>query len=328
MYERIIVICLAFSLDIIIGDPNYCWHPIRLIGNLIAGTDKALRKIFNISEDREGQRKLKLVLGFVLVLIVLGISVGVAWLALFLAGKLHWLLRLMMEVILAYQMLAVKSLKDESMKVYYALKEKDLDKARYAVSMIVGRDTDRLNEEQVTKAAVETVAENTSDGVIAPLVFMIAFGVLGGVFYKAVNTMDSMVGYKNDKYIYMGRCAARLDDIVNFIPARLSALFMLLAGGLLGYSIRDGWRIFKRDRFNHTSPNSAQTESVCAGLLGVCLAGNAYYFGKLYEKPVIGDEKNDIQVEHIRVVDKFAYLTALITLAFGVAVLGICGVFL
>lgn len=321
MIERIIVICLGFLLDLSLGDPNYSWHPIRLIGKLIDKTDKLLRRIFRINEQREIHKTRKLLAGTFLVVVVLFVSVGGTWLALYVAEKIHRLVRLAVEVILAYQMLAVKSLKDESMKVYHALKTGDLDDARYAVSMIVGRDTKELDEKGITKATVETVAENTSDGVIAPLIFMLVFGVAGGVFYKTVNTMDSMVGYKNDRNIYMGRVAAKLDDVVNFIPARLSAICMLMAGGIMGYSVSDGWRIFRRDRFNHASPNSAQTESVCAGLLGVKLAGDAYYFGKLYSKPTIGDAVNDIVIEHIKVVNKFAYGTAVITLVVGVIVL-------
>ncbi|MBE5953879.1 MAG: cobalamin biosynthesis protein CobD [Lachnospiraceae bacterium] len=323
MYERILVIGLAFLIDVILGDPNYSWHPIRLIGHLIAGTDKTLRKIFNISEEKEQHKNAKLVAGVALVVIVLAVSLGAAWLLLYVTGRLHRIVGLVVEIILCYQMLAMKSLRDESMKVYYALGEGDLKKARYAVSMIVGRDTEGLDEEGVAKAAVETVAENTSDGVIAPLFYMMIFGALGGVLYKAVNTMDSMVGYKNDRCIYMGRCSAKLDDVVNLIPARLSVIFMLLAGGMLGYKISNGWRIYVRDRYNHASPNSAQTEAVCAGLLEVQLAGNAYYFGKLYEKPTIGDEIRKIDMEHIRVVNRFAYLTALLILLFGLVVLGI-----
>ncbi|MBO5387984.1 MAG: cobalamin biosynthesis protein CobD [Lachnospiraceae bacterium] len=321
MIERIIVICLGFLLDLIIGDPNYSWHPIRLIGKLIDKTDKLLRKIFSINEQRELHKTRKLVAGTFLVVVVLLVSLGGTWLALYVAEKIHRLVKLTVEVILAYQMLAVKSLKDESMKVYHALKAGDIQGARYAVSMIVGRDTKDLDEKGITKAAVETVAENTSDGVIAPLFFMLVFGVAGGVFYKAVNTMDSMIGYKNDRNIYIGRVAAKLDDVVNYIPARVSAVCMLMAGGIMGYSVRDGWRIFCRDRFNHASPNSAQTESVCAGLLGVKLAGDAYYFGKLYSKPTIGDAVKEIYVEHIKVVNKFAYVTAVITLVVGVGML-------
>lgn len=321
MIERIIVICLGFLLDLCVGDPNYSWHPIRLIGNLIDKSDKLLRKTFSINEQRELHKTRKLVAGTFLVVVVLLVSLGGTWLALYVAEKIHRLVKLTVEVILAYQMLAVKSLKDESMKVYHALKAGDLQGARYAVSMIVGRDTKDLDEKGITKAAVETVAENTSDGVIAPLFFMLVFGVAGGVFYKAVNTMDSMIGYKNDRNIYMGRVAAKLDDVVNFIPARVSAICMLMAGGIMGYSVRDGWRIFRRDRFNHASPNSAQTESVCAGLLGVKLAGDAYYFGKLYSKPTIGDAVNDIDIDHIKLVNKFAYITAMITLLVGVGIL-------
>ena len=194
----------------------------------------------------------------------------------------------MIESFFCYQILAVKSLKVESDRVYRALKEEGLISGRKAVSMIVGRDTKELSEEGVTKAAVETVAENTSDGVIAPLFYMVIGGAVLGFAYKAVNTMDSMIGYKNDKYRYFGTAAARLDDAANFLPSRLAALLMIAASFLLGMDGPGAFRIYCRDRKNHKSPNAAQTESVMAGALGVELAGNAWYFGKLYEKPTIG----------------------------------------
>ena len=215
---------------------------------------------------------------------------------------------------MCYQLLATKSLKTETMKVYDALKEGDLKKARYAVSMVVGRDTDVLDEIGVTKAAVETVAENTSDGIIAPLLFMMIGGPVLGYFYKAVNTMDSMVGYKNDKYLYFGRAAAKFDDVVNYIPARLSAILMIGAAGCCGMDAANGWRIYKRDRYNHSSPNSAHTEAVTAGALHIQLAGNAFYFGKLYEKPTLGDPDRPVEYEDIARANRLLYGTAILAL--------------
>ena len=200
------------------------------------------------------------------------------------------------------------------MKVYRELKKDDLEAARYAVSMIVGRDTQVLDATGVAKAAVETVAENTSDGVIAPLIYLAIGGPILGFMYKAINTMDSMVGYKNDKYMYFGRCAAKLDDVVNYIPARISALLMIAVSFLPGkaYDGKGAWRIWRRDRRKHASPNSAQTEAVCAGSLGVQLAGDASYFGKIVKKPTIGDALRPVEYEDIKRANGLLYRTAIL----------------
>ena len=216
---------------------------------------------------------------------------------------------------MCWQILAVKSLATESMKVYAALETGDLEASRRAVSMIVGRDTAWLDRDGVTRAAVETVAENTSDGVVAPLVFLALGGAPLGFFYKAVNTMDSMLGYVEPPYKNIGLVPARLDDVMNFLPARLSALLMLAAGALLGMDAKQGWKIFRRDRFNHASPNSAQTESVCAGLLGLRLAGDAWYHGVLHKKPYIGDALRDIEHRDIPRACRLLYGTAFFALA-------------
>lgn len=291
MTDRIIVICAAFVLDMIFGDPHWRFHPVIGIGALISSGEKLLRKLFWRSER---------IAGLLLVIFVIIVSSGLTAAVLYIAEYISHYLRIAAEIWLCYRLLAMKSLKTESMKVYKALKTGDIEKARHEVSMIVGRDTQRLDEKGITRAAVETVAENTSDGVIAPLIFMIIGGAVGGMFYKAVNTMDSMIGYRNDRYRYFGTAAARLDDIVNFIPARISAFLMLAAAFVLGMDYRNGFRIFKRDRYNHKSPNSAQTEAVCAGVLGLKLAGDAYYFGELVHKPTIGDEIREIEPEDIR----------------------------
>ena len=215
---------------------------------------------------------------------------------------------------MCWQILAARSLRDESMKVYAALKTGDLEKSRYAVSMIVGRDTQYLDEQGVTRAAVETVAENCSDGVIAPLFFLALGGAPLGFFYKAVNTMDSMLGYVEPPYKDIGFFPAKLDDVFNYLPARLSALLMLLGGGLLGMDMKEGWRIYRRDRHNHASPNSAQTESVCAGLMGLRLAGDAVYHGVLHKKPYIGDARREITPEDIPLSCKLMYATTVLML--------------
>ena len=251
-------------------------------------------------------------------LVVVTVSTGVPAVILSVAYKYFWQLGLALESFWCYQIFATKSLKVESDRVYIALKDKGLEAGRKAVSMIVGRETQNLTEEGVTKAAVETVAENTSDGVIAPLFYMLIGGAVLGFTYKAINTMDSMVGYKNDKYQWFGTAAAKLDDVVNFIPARVSAVLMILAAYLTGMDGKNAARIFRRDRFNHKSPNSAQTEAVMAGALDVQLAGDAWYFGKLHKKPTIGDPVREMELLDIRRSHKLLYGTAMLGLILGI----------
>lgn len=306
--ESIFALVLGFCLDLLIGDPHFLYHPIRLVGNLISVTEKVLRRCFPKTEKGE------LAAGAFLVLFVTGITTGTVCGALYLAGCWNPWARFALETLLCYWMLATRALKDESMKVYDRLKAEDLEGSRYAVSMIVGRDTKSLTEEGVTKAAVETVAENTSDGILAPMLFLAVGGAGFGAFYKAVNTMDSMVGYKNEKYLYFGRFAAKLDDVLNYLPSRISALLMVAAAPLCGLSAKGAWKIFRRDRGNHASPNSAQTEAVMAGALGVQLAGDAYYFGKLYKKPTIGDALRPVEYEDIRRANRLLYGAAVLAL--------------
>lgn len=317
----IVALLIGFALDLLLGDPHWLPHPVRFIGSLNVKLEKILRKrgIKIPANDKSLKESIKrnhfntnseIFLGGIFVLVVLFLSTVIPLIILLLAEAVHPYVRLLIESIMCYQLLATKSLKDESMKVYKELKNKDIIAARKAVSMIVGRDTDQLNEAGVAKAAVETVAENTSDGIIAPMLFMAMGGAVFGFIYKAANTMDSMVGYKNDNYLYFGRVAAKLDDVLNFIPARISAFLMIIASFLLGLDGKHAYKIFKRDRFNHASPNSAQTESVCAGALGVELAGDAYYFGKLYKKKTIGDVKREITFEDIKTANRLLYVTA------------------
>ena len=310
MLRHMICLCVGFGLDSLFGDPHFLWHPVQGIGKLVGWLEKGLFAVLRIRQDKEADRGKKRFAGGVLALLTILLSVGLGALLLYAAGRISIWLEMVWECIMCGQMLAAKSLRLESMKVYYALEKQDLEQARHAVSMIVGRDTERLGEEGVIRAAVETVAENTSDGVIAPWFYMMLFGPLGGLFYKTVNTMDSMIGYRNDRYFYFGTAAARLDDIVNFIPARLAAVMMMSAAGLSGFDMKNAWRIFKRDRYRHKSPNSAQTESVCAGAMHIRLAGNAYYFGILVEKPEIGDGDRAAEAEDIRRACRMLKVTA------------------
>lgn len=307
-YHIIAFVC-GFVLDLLFGDPHWMPHPIRLIGTLIAGLEKKLLKLQMRDEKKEFYK------GILLVVLILFSTGAVAALVLVVAYWLHPVAGIVIESVMTYQILATKCLKDESMKVYQSLNEQGLEDGRAAVSMIVGRDTNVLDETGVVKAAVETVAENTSDGVIAPMLYTALGGPVLGFVYKAVNTMDSMVGYKNDKYLYFGRAAAKLDDVVNFIPARISA-YLMIAAAYIGGKAFDGkqaYRIYKRDRRNHASPNSAQTESVCAGALGIQLAGDASYFGKVVKKPYIGDAHRAVEREDIVRVNRLMYVTAVIS---------------
>lgn len=295
---------LGFIMDLLFGDPYWLPHPIRLIGNLIAQAEKLFYK------DGKRDQKKEYRGGCMTVLTVLLVTGIVTCILLFAAYRLHPLLGAGVEMIMTYQILAIKSLKDESMKVYDRLKHGTLEDARHAVSMIVGRDTQNLTEEGVVKAAVETVAENTSDGVIAPMLYTALGGPVLGFLYKAVNTMDSMIGYKNDRYLYFGRAAAKLDDVVNFVPARISACLMVAATTFLkDGNPRRAWKIYRRDSRKHASPNSAQTESVCAGALGIQLAGDASYFGKIVKKPCIGDPVRQVETEDIKRTNRLMYIT-------------------
>lgn len=304
----------GLMLDLLLGDPQGFPHPVRAIGNLITILEKGIRRI--IPKNDKGE----LWGGFLLVLCVLVVTGAVSWGLILLAGFGGGPLLFIVETIMCYYALAAHSLYKESMKVYSALKRGQIEEARVCVSMIVGRDTNTLTEEGIAKAAVETVAENTSDGVIAPLIFLFLGGPVIGWLYKAVNTMDSMVGYKNQTYLYFGRAAAILDDMLNFLPSRISAFLMLGAAGLLQMDAKNGLKIYIRDRLNHKSPNSAQTEAVCAGALRVRLGGDAWYFGTLCKKPTIGDELRTLEFEDIKRANLLMYgATTLLALVGAVA---------
>ncbi len=306
MLYGLIALVAGFLLDLCFGDPLGRFHPVCLIGKLIEISEKGLRRCFPKTQRGE------LAAGILMALFIPALCFFLAYLLLQALFHLSPWIGLLVHSFLNWQILALRSLKDESMKVYHALKNKSLEDARRAVSMIVGRDTRELDSQAVARAAVETVAENTSDGVIAPLLFIALGGAPLGLLYKAVNTMDSMVGYKNEKYLYFGRAAARLDDAVNFIPSRLSAVLMIAAAWLMKFNPRNALRIFLRDRYNHASPNSGQTEAVCAGALGLKLGGDAYYFGKLYKKPTLGDALRPIEPEDIGRANRLLYGTSVL----------------
>ena len=302
-------VLVGFLIDCLVGDPAALPHPIVLIGKGIAALERLLRARFPATP--EGERAAGRVLVVCMLLLSAVIPAAILWICFRIS---RWLC-FAVCCIMSWQIFAAKCLKQEAQKVQRCLDAGDLPAARRQVSMLVGRDTEQLTETQVAKAAIETVAENTSDGVIAPLFYMMLGGPVLGFVYKAINTMDSMLGYKNEKYIHFGRCAARTDDVANYIPARLSALGMIAAAPLTGFDGKNAARIWRRDRRKHASPNSAQTESVCAGALHIQLAGNAYYFGKLYEKPFLGDPDRPVEAADISRACKLMYAASIYLLA-------------
>ena len=299
--KKAMTLLAAFGLDAVFGDPHYSWHPAVLIGRLISALESGIRPRF--PDTARGE----LAGGALLAGAVIAASTAIPMLLLAGARRISRYFGAGLEIFFCYQLLAARSLRDESMKVCKALRKGETEEARAAVSMIVGRDTKELDEAGITRAAVETVAENTSDGVIAPLLYMAIGGAPLGFLYKAVNTMDSMIGYRNDKYQYFGRVAARLDDLLNFLPSRISGILMVLVSRPLGLDGKNALRIFLRDRKKHASPNSAQTEAACAGALHLRLAGDASYGGKVHHKPYIGDDDRPIEAEDIARAGRLMY---------------------
>ena len=308
----------GFALDAVFGDPAWLPHPVVVMGRCIAALEKRLRAA--LPKTPRGELLGGAIVAAVLPLGTLAVTGTACWLA----AKLPPVLGLVLQMFWCGQALAARGLVQESTNVYKELQKGDLPAARKAVSRIVGRDTQNLTAEGVTKAAVETVAENASDGVIAPLLYMLVGGAPLALTYKAINTMDSMLGYKNEKYLYFGRCAAKLDDAANWLPSRLAGLLWVAAAALTGNNARGAWRIWRRDRRSHASPNSAQTESACAGALGVQLAGPAYYFGEYYDKPTIGDPLRPIVPQDIVRANRMMYAESLLALALGLAVRLLC----
>ena len=303
----------GFVLDALFGDPAWLPHPVVYMGKAISKLEKFLRP--RLPKTPQGELLGGAIVAFCLPVGTFLLTGLVCWGA----ARLHPLLGLAVQMFWCGQALAARGLMQESTNVYKELKKPDLPGARKAVSRIVGRDTAELTAEGVTKAAVETVAENASDGVIAPLLYMLIGGAPLALTYKAINTMDSMLGYKNEKYLYFGRVPAKLDDVANYIPSRLAGLLWVAAAALTGNSARGAWKIWRRDRRRHASPNSAQTESACAGALGVQLAGPAYYFGQYYPKLTIGDALRPIEPEDILRANRMMYVASSFALAWGCA---------
>ena len=303
----------GFVLDALFGDPAWLPHPVVYMGKAISKLEKFLRP--RLPKTPQGELLGGAIVAFCLPVGTFLLTGLVCWGA----ARLHPLLGLAVQMFWCGQALAARGLVQESTNVYKELKKPDLPGARKAVSRIVGRDTAELTAEGVTKAAVETVAENASDGVIAPLLYMLIGGAPLALTYKAINTMDSMLGYKNEKYLYFGRVPAKLDDVANYLPSRLAGLLWVAAAAFTHNDAKGAWKIWRRDRRNHASPNSAQTESACAGALGVQLAGPAYYFGEYYAKPTIGDALRPIEPEDILRANRMMYVASSFALAWGCA---------
>ena len=300
-------------LDLLFGDPAGRFHPVCFIGKLISALEN---KLYRKSDpDRRKQSRGTLLTVSVIIITAL-VTAGILVTALIAGKNTGGIIYLILAALLCDSTLAVRDLRKESMKVASAL-NKGLPDARKALSRIVGRDTENLDEAAVIRAAVETVAENTTDGAVSPLFFLFLGGPAAAMVYKAVNTMDSMIGYKNERYLHFGRATAKLDDVLNFIPARIAALLWIAAAGLCGEDMKGAWRIWRRDRFKHESPNSAQTESACAGSLQTALAGDAYYFGQLKKKPVIGDPVREITPDDIRRANRMMTVTSGLAMAAG-----------
>ena len=299
----------AFILDQIFGDPRNFPHPVVIIGKLISAMERFTRKVFpktNIGE---------LTAGAFTWLVVATVSFAVPFIALVLLAKVNVWAAFALNTFWSYQIFASKSLKEQSMLVYRYLEAEDLPNSRKYLSWIVGRDTSELDPEEITKAVVETVAENTSDGVTAPMLYMMILGAPLGMLYKAINTMDSMLGYKNDRYMYFGRIPAKIDDVANFIPARITGLLMCLTAPLIGLDGRNAYRIYKRDRLKHLSPNSGHLEAACAGAMHIMLGGDSFYFGKLVEKASLGDPDREVRITDIPGSIKMMYASSLAMLA-------------
>lgn len=314
-----ISLIIGFIMDLIIGDPNNPVHPVRLIGSFSSRMEKIFRRLFT--------SKLKIAGLFTWIVVIFTtffITFGIVKYAFYINN----ILGIIVEGILLYFCISAKGLNVEGLKVIDILKSGDIEGARKQLSYIVGRDTKSLDEKSIVRAVIETVAENMSDGVIAPLFFAGIGGAPLAMAYKAVNTCDSMFGYKNDKYMDFGFTSAKLDDLFNYIPARLTGYFIVVASFILGLNYKESYKIYKRDRYNHTSPNSAHPEAAVAGVLGVRLGGANYYFGKLVEKPTIGDNKEEIKIEHLYKTNRILFLVSFQGLIIALILNLICGVVL
>lgn len=300
-----ILLPTAFLLDLLFGDPAWFPHPVRLIGRLADRLERLCRRLTTNLY----------MAGLLTVVLVLAVTGGLTWGLLYGSAAVNPWLGLLAGLYILYASLAARDLARHSMQVLRPLCANDLALARQQLAMIVGRDTEALDAQGVCRACVESVAENIVDGVTAPLFWAAIFGPLGAMVYKAVNTMDSMFGYKNEQYLKFGLVAARLDDLANFIPARLTAMLVVAVAFLLGYNGRQAWRIWHRDHNCHASPNSGHTEAAVAGALGLQLGGSSSYFGRIVNKPTMGDPGDACQPGHIGSAVRIMYGTVILAVA-------------
>ena len=301
------IIIAAFCLDALAGDPRWLYHPVRMIGSLAMRMETPVRKIFRFD----------FAAGVFVVLVIVSLTGGAVWGLLAIANQIHLLAYYSLSAFLIYTTIASHDLASHSNDVYKQLIKNDMAGARNKVAMVVGRDTENLDEAEITRAAVESVAENTVDGVTAPLFYALIAGPIGAMIYKAINTLDSTFGYKNDRYIKFGWASARLDDVANFLPARLTSPVMCLAAGLLRLKPINAFKVMLSDRQNHSSPNSGFTEATMAGALGVQLGGLNYYFGAESQKPLIGQSIEKLNSEHIKKANQLMYVTSVLFLMLG-----------
>ena len=306
----LIELAFAYVLDLAIGDPQWPYHPVRLIGRSIEGMEYLLRKL-TIP---------KRISGILLTMIIVSGTYLSIYAVVLLSRQWSMLGEIIIGAAIIYFTISIKCLADESKKVMTALKENDLIKARKALSLIVGRDTENLSEGQMVRACIETIAEGSVDGVLSPLLYAFIGGPTAAIAYKALNTLDSMVGHKNEKYVRFGWASARLDDLANYIPARISAILIPMASFLCGYCFKDSLRIAFRDGRKHESPNSGIPEAAMAGALGVQLGGASTYQGEVIEKPFIGDAKNLMTIESINRAIKIMYVASVLFMACGIGI--------
>ena len=296
-----IKIWIAYVLDLIFGDPQNVVHPVQVIGKIISAGEKVLLR-----------KKYKFLAGAVLNIF----TVSITYTLMYLISKSVKIsvFFMIIEIYLMYTIFSINSLAREGNRVYRILKEGDIEKARKDLSYLVSRDTETMDEKMIIRSTMETISENTVDGIVAPMFYMFLGGMPLAMAYKAINTLDSMVGYKNEKYMDFGKFSAKVDDVANFIPARITGILIVLASMILGYDYKNSLKIFIRDRKNHSSPNSAHSEASVAGALGVQFGGKVSYFGKEIDKPTIGDKTKEFELEDIRKNIRIMYVTSFLSL--------------
>ena len=303
----VIKIWIAYVLDLIFGDPQNIIHPVQIIGKMINIGEKSL-----LEKKYKSDRKYKFFAGMILNITVISLTYGITYLIR--RTSENSIILTVAEIYLMYTVFSINSLAREGNRVYNILKEGNIEKARKDLSYLVSRDTGTMDEKMIIRSTMETISENTVDGIVAPMMYMFLGGLPLSMTYKAINTFDSMVGYKNEKYMDFGKFSAKLDDVANFIPARVTVILIVISAMILGYDYKNSLKIFIRDRKNHSSPNSGHAEAGVAGALGVQFGGRVSYFGKEVDKPVIGDKIKNFELEDIKKNIKIMYATSFLSL--------------